>query len=61
VAESVNAEHTLDALLEFSDVALYTAKTEGRNRIKRADQSKPEGGSTMRSWSQISKRRRIKR
>jgi nucleoid DNA-binding protein len=32
------------SLLEYSDVALYTAKTEGRNRIKRADQSKPEGG-----------------
>ena len=44
VSESMNAEHTLDALLEYSDVALYTAKTEGRNRIKRADQSKPEGG-----------------
>jgi PleD family two-component response regulator len=44
VSESMNADHTLDALLEYSDVALYTAKTEGRNRIKRADQSKPEGG-----------------
>jgi diguanylate cyclase (GGDEF)-like protein len=44
VSESVNAEDTLDALLEYSDVALYAAKAEGRNRIKRADQSKPEGG-----------------
>jgi diguanylate cyclase (GGDEF)-like protein len=44
VSMSVNAEHTLDALLEYSDGALYTAKAEGRNRVKRADQSKPEGG-----------------
>jgi diguanylate cyclase (GGDEF)-like protein len=44
VSESVNAGHTLDALLESSDVALYAAKAEGRNRIKRAEQSKPEGG-----------------
>jgi diguanylate cyclase (GGDEF)-like protein len=44
VSVSVNGEQTLEALLECSDVALYNAKTEGRNRIKRADQSKPEGG-----------------
>jgi hypothetical protein len=35
-----------DALLEYSDVALYAAKAEGRNRIKRAEQSKPEGGAS---------------
>jgi diguanylate cyclase (GGDEF)-like protein len=33
VSVSVNAEHTLDALLEYSDVALYAAKAEGRNKI----------------------------
>jgi diguanylate cyclase (GGDEF)-like protein len=43
VSVSMNAELTLEALLEYSDVALYSAKTDGRNRIKRADQPKPEG------------------
>jgi diguanylate cyclase (GGDEF)-like protein len=46
VSASVNAEQTLEALLEYSDVALYNAKTEGRNRIKRADQPKTEGPSS---------------
>jgi diguanylate cyclase (GGDEF)-like protein len=46
VSVSVNAEETLDELLEYSDVALYSAKTEGRNRINRADQPKTEGGSS---------------
>jgi GGDEF domain-containing protein len=44
VSVSVKAEQTLDALLEDSDVALYSAKTDGRNRIKHADHPKPEGG-----------------
>jgi diguanylate cyclase (GGDEF)-like protein len=46
VSVIVNADQTLEALLEYSDVALYGAKTDGRNRIKRADQSKAEGGSS---------------
>jgi diguanylate cyclase (GGDEF)-like protein len=44
VSVSVNAEQALETLLENSDLALYCAKTEGRNRIKRADQPKPDGG-----------------
>jgi diguanylate cyclase (GGDEF)-like protein len=43
VSMSVNGEQTLSALLNYSDIALYCAKTEGRNRVKRADQPKPEG------------------
>ncbi len=44
VSVSVNAEHALSTLLEYSDVALYRAKAGGRNRIKRADQQEPDGG-----------------
>jgi diguanylate cyclase (GGDEF)-like protein len=44
LAVSSNTERTLSALLEDADAALYCAKAEGRNRIKRADQPKPEGG-----------------
>ena len=43
VSTSVNGEQTLSALLEYSDVALYRAKTEGRNRVERAHQPNPEG------------------
>jgi len=46
VSASVNGEQTLSALLEYSDIALYRAKAEGRNRVKRADQPRPEGGSS---------------
>jgi diguanylate cyclase (GGDEF)-like protein len=44
VSMSPRSEQTLEELLEYSDTALYRAKADGRNRIKRADQSKPEGG-----------------
>jgi diguanylate cyclase (GGDEF)-like protein len=43
VLVSVNADEALEALLENTDAALYIAKTEGRNRIKHADQRGPEG------------------
>jgi diguanylate cyclase (GGDEF)-like protein len=42
---SLRSEQTLAALREDADTALYCSKSEGRNRVKRADQSKPEGGS----------------
>jgi PleD family two-component response regulator len=40
----VKSEQMLEALLEYSDAALYVAKADGRNRIKRADQSTPARG-----------------
>jgi diguanylate cyclase (GGDEF)-like protein len=41
-----SAEQTLTALLEDADAALYSAKSMGRNRVRRADadQPKPQGG-----------------
>jgi diguanylate cyclase (GGDEF)-like protein len=36
VAVSEASTHTLEALLGYADAALYEAKAEGRNRIKRA-------------------------
>jgi len=35
---------TIDALLASADVALYNAKVDGRNRIKRSDELPPGGG-----------------
>ena len=46
VSVSTNAEQTLEMLLEYSDAALYEAKTEGRNRIERAEQPTPDNGSS---------------
>jgi diguanylate cyclase (GGDEF)-like protein len=39
VSVTVEAQETLETQLEYSDAALYDAKTEGRNRIKRAEQA----------------------
>jgi diguanylate cyclase (GGDEF)-like protein len=43
VSVSTKAAETLEALLEISDAALYSAKAEGRNRVKRAEQPAPDG------------------
>ncbi len=42
VSMSATGEEPLSALLEFSDIALYRAKSEGRNRVRRADQPRPQ-------------------
>ena len=42
VSMSATGEDPLSALLEFSDIALYRAKSEGRNRVRRADQPKSQ-------------------
>ena len=44
LSASSDTEQTLNASLDASDTALYRAKTQGRNRVERADQSKPQGG-----------------
>ena len=43
LAVSLKAEETLNALLKESDTALYLAKAEGRNRVKRAGRHKSAG------------------
>ena len=47
VSVSLHAEATLTALLKDSDTALYRAKADGRNRIRRAEQPKLESGSPV--------------
>jgi diguanylate cyclase (GGDEF)-like protein len=46
VSVGMNSEHTLNELLKLSDQALYRAKEDGRNRVKRAEHAKPNGGKT---------------
>jgi diguanylate cyclase (GGDEF)-like protein len=43
VSVTMNGEQTLSALLEYSDIALYRAKTQGRNCVITANLPKPEG------------------
>jgi diguanylate cyclase (GGDEF)-like protein len=51
VSVSANAEHTLSELLKLSDVALYRAKADGKNRVKRADRPKPSRLASQRNAS----------
>jgi diguanylate cyclase (GGDEF)-like protein len=47
VAGSANGDESIEALLETADAAMYCAKAEGRNRIKRADAPRPEGAGNV--------------
>jgi diguanylate cyclase (GGDEF)-like protein len=47
VSASEIAEDTLDVLFEQADGALYEAKTQGRNRIKRAARALPANKSNI--------------
>jgi diguanylate cyclase (GGDEF)-like protein len=44
VAVGMSSQQTVDVLLASADAALYIAKVEGRNRIKRSDEPPPNGG-----------------
>jgi diguanylate cyclase (GGDEF)-like protein len=44
VSVSINSDQTLAAMLEYSDEALYRAKTGGRNRIKSAERPEHSTG-----------------
>jgi diguanylate cyclase (GGDEF)-like protein len=46
VAVIPQSDLPLDAQLADADAALYCAKSEGRNRVKRADQPQPNGSSS---------------
>jgi diguanylate cyclase (GGDEF)-like protein len=46
VATSAAPRRSLDTLLASADVALYDAKTEGRNRIKRSNDPSSETGAS---------------
>jgi hypothetical protein len=53
VATSAASDRSLDMLLASADVALYNAKIEGRNRIKRSNDPSPDDGEPGVIGSQI--------